>query len=305
MKRILITGGTGFIGRNLVQHLVNQDIVLSNFSRSKNYNLLNYESSRKFITQFAPDIIYNLASHGGSLHYVSKKAANVIHDNISMYLNLYKAAKECKKPPVIVNPISNCSYPGNTSVQKEEEWLNGPVHPSVTSFGSSKRALYHIAECYKTEHGIKSYNLIFPNAFGIYDATDPNKTHALDGMILRMMKAKKEKQKEFEIWGTGSPIREWIFSKDFAKYLVLVPNLDENIDLINIAQNKGYSIKESAEIIKKIIHFPGNLVFNTKYQDGDPVKILDDTNFKKLCSPEFTNHEVAIQETVNYYEGVL
>jgi nucleoside-diphosphate-sugar epimerase len=185
---IIVLGGNGFIGKNLIKILDNS---CKNFSRSKGFNLLDLYQTKQVFKLLAPDVIFNLASHGGSLHYVSKFAADVIDDNLSMYLNLYKAIKELPKKPMVINPISNCAYPGNSSIQMEQDWLNGEVHDSVMAFGNSKRALYHISKCYYKQYGIRSVNLIFPNAFGIYDHLDPNKTHALDGMIIRMLQAKQ------------------------------------------------------------------------------------------------------------------
>jgi GDP-L-fucose synthase len=294
---IIVLGGNGFIGKNLIKILDNS---CKNFSRSKGFNLLDLYQTKQVFKLLAPDVIFNLASHGGSLHYVSKFAADVIDDNLSMYLNLYKAIKELPKKPMVINPISNCAYPGNSSIQMEQDWLNGEVHDSVMAFGNSKRALYHISKCYYKQYGIRSVNLIFPNAFGIYDHLDPNKTHALDGMIIRMLQAKQRDDKTFEVWGSGKPIREWIYSEDFASLLLSFTEKEEHIEPVNMAQGKGYSIKETAEIIKKIIGFEGEIVFNTAYPDGDPVKIMGNPiDFK------FTDHEEAIGRTVKYYKGVL
>lgn len=303
---ILILGASGFIGRNLVPQIPNEHKVLT-FSRKTGHNLFDAEHSKYVIEEFNPDVIYNLASHGGSLHYVSEFAADVVNDNTQMYLNLYKIVSSLKNKPLIVNPISNCAYPGNTTIQKEAEWLNGATHPSVLSFANSKRMLFNISKCYEMQHGIKSANLIFPNAFGINDHTDPNKTHAMDGMIIRMLKAKRENTPTFEVWGTGEPIREWIYSNDFAEALRHVPlSPNYTFEPLNIAQGRGYKIKESVEIIKELSGYEGDIVFNTKYKDGDPIKILDDTKFR-ACFPmfQFTDHREAIMKTIKYYEAVL
>jgi GDP-L-fucose synthase len=115
-----------------------------------------------------------------------------------------------------------------------------------------------------------------------------------------MLQAKQRDDKTFEVWGSGKPIREWIYSEDFASLLLSFTEKEEHIEPVNMAQGKGYSIKETAEIIKKIIGFEGEIVFNTAYPDGDPVKIMGNPiDFK------FTDHEEAIGRTVKYYKGVL
>ena len=115
--------------------------------------------------------------------------------------------------------------------------------------------------------GIKTYNFLVPNAFGPGDSTDPNKVHALNGMIIRMILAKMEGQTEFEIWGTGAPVREWIYVEDVAKLFKQALTL--NMDLtypINLGQQQGYSIRESAELIASSVGFKGELVFRADYQ---------------------------------------
>jgi GDP-L-fucose synthase len=300
--RLLVTGGSGFIGRNLLKQ-VDSSCEVFDFSRSKGHDLRNFKESYDTIREFAPDCIINLASNGGSLHYVSSFAANVIHDNVRMYVNLYEVARLLDKIPFIVNPISNCAYPGNTSIQKEDEWLNGPPHESVHPFANAKRTLYAISRCYAKQYGVKTTNLIFPNAFGVEDSTDPNHTHAMGGMIIRMLKAKRNGDHEFEVWGTGNPVREWIYSEDFAKYLLSSLAMPPLLEPVNIAQGRGYAIKESVEIIKELMGYEGNIVFNTKYKDGDPVKVLDATKFTSIWGDYgFTDHREAIQKTIRYYE---
>ena len=303
--RILILGGSGFIGTNLKRVIDAKSDVLS-FSRSAGHDLRDYEASSTACIDFEPDVIFNLACHGGSLHYVTKFAADVINDNIAMSLNLYKIAQSLPYKPLIVNAISNCSYPGDSGVQSEPNWLSGSVHDSVFPFASSKRTLYCISKCYYRQYGINSVNLIFPNAFGVFDHTDPNKTHAIDGIIIRMIKAKRAADSSFEVWGPGSPVREWIFVEDFCNILIAGSYHDAIIEPVNVAQGKGYSIKESVEMIRWILGYEGDLAFNTSYPDGDPVKILDDTMFKSVFSGyEFVNHEEALRRTIQYYEEIL
>ena len=306
--KILILGGHGFVGRSVNKLLQEKNIEpIYIISRRDGVDLTNYKQMYEIFKKVSPGVILNLAAHGGSLHYVTEYAADVIHDNIQMSLNIYKAVKECCPNARIINPISNCSYPGDSSIQKEEEWLNGPVHDSVLSYGNYKRFLYVISKCYHMQYKIDTVNILIPNTYGPGDSTDPNKTHALNGMIIRMIKAKRNRDKEFEIWGTGKPVREWAYITDVAKMITTVIDYPEPIIYpVNCAQNKGYSIRESAEMIKEAIQFTGSLRFNTNYQDGAPIKILDDHRFRKLFPDfKFYDHKKGINETVKYYEKEL
>ena len=221
-----------------------------------------------------------------------------------MTLHLYRASVKLKNHPLIINPLSNCSYPGDSKVQKESRWLYGDVHESVFSYGNAKRFVYVVSKNYHKQYGIKTNNFLVPNAYGPGDSHDPNKTHALNGMIIRMLKLKNEKDSEFEIWGTGKPIREWIYVDDIARILISGMNISDNfIFPVNVGQNKGYSIRETAEIISQSIDFKGKLSFNDQYQDGAPVKILDNNNFKKsFPNFKFSDHSEGIIKTVKYYK---
>ncbi len=301
---ILILGSTGFVGQNLMARLQKEPTYnLAGVSRTTGTNILNYDDIAACIRNVKPDVIFNVASHGGSLHYVKEYAGDVFNDNLQMGLNLYRAVKEEAPECKIIQPFSNCSYPGLSSVQNEENWLNGPVHPSIFSFGNSKRAIYYLSKCYYEQHGIKTVNLLLPNTYGPGDSCDPNKTHALNGMVIRMLKAKKAGDKEFVVWGTGSPVREWAYVDDFIEALVLAMDIDHMEYPLNIGQEKGYSIAESAQLIKKACGFEGDIVFDTKYPDGDPVKILGKSKLNDILPNfEFFDHEEGIRNTVKYYE---
>ena len=121
-----------------------------------------------------------------------------------------------------------------------------------------------------------------------------------------MLKAKQENKKEFIVWGTGSPVREWAYIDDFVEMLVRGLRLDEMQYPLNVAQGKGYSIAESAKMIKELCGFQGELKFDTSYADGDPVKVLDNSNFmSKMSNFEFYRHEQGIQNTILYYKKLF
>lgn len=307
MSGILILGGHGFVGRNLADSLTKMGRSFVVASRADGLDLTDYTLTEQYLRTMQPDTIFNCAAHVGSLHYVTTYAADVWHDNVQMILNLYRAVSKVCPNAKVINPLSNCSYPGAADVQREAEWWNGEVHESVLSYGSAKKAIYTTAKCYAKQYGVKSANLLVPNTFGPGDSTDPSKTHALNGMIIRMLEAQKKGDTQFEIWGTGSPVREWAYVDDVTR--AMVQAMDSETDLlspVNIAQNKGYSIKESAQFIAKAIGFAGELVFNTQYQDGAPIKILDNTRFKQVF-PNFVffDHEKGIAETAEYYRQIL
>jgi len=305
--KILILGGFGFIGSHLVETLKELGYDVIRASRRNGVDLFDYSLTKKCFIDTKPDIIINCAANVGSVNYVSTYPADIIFSNLQMTLNLYRAAEKICPNVKIINPLSNCSYPGDSEIQEESEWLTDEVHESVYSYGNSKRIIYIISKCYKRQIGIETVNFIVPNTFGPGDSLDPNKTHALNGMILRMIKAKNNDDQKFEIWGSGNPIREWAYVKDVVD--ILIQGIQKDSELIypvNLAQNKGYSIKESAQLIKNAVGFKGQLYFNLEYQDGAPTKILSDKLFRQVFPGfEFYNHIKGLKETVNYYKTAI
>tara|TARA_R100001443_G_scaffold68652_1_gene77325 strand:- start:1069 stop:1992 length:924 start_codon:yes stop_codon:yes gene_type:complete len=307
MKNILILGHTGFLGKNLTNFLENQPYNIFKLSRDV-CDLRDYNSICKHLKDISEiDVIFNCAANVGSVHYVTEKAADVISDNSLISLNLYKFVLNYFPNATIVNPFSNCCYAEGDNIQEEENWLSGEVHESVFSFGNFKRVLYYISKCYNMQYDIKSINLMFSGIYGPGDSTNPNKVHALNGMIIRMLGAVENNDSEFEIWGTGKPIREWIYVEDVCKIMIdAVKNGQSIINPLNIAQGEGFSIAETAECISNSIGYDGKLTFNTDYQDGAPIKILGADNFKKVFNEyKFFNHQDGIDKTVEYYKEVL
>jgi GDP-L-fucose synthase len=320
---VLVLGSTGFIGTNLTNKLTglnsriftgmpsedtSPDITVFGAARSLGVDLTDYKQTKQLLIDSEPKIIFNLASHGGSLHYVKEMASSVINDNIQMTLNVYKAMVETGCTATVIQPFSNCSYPGGTQTQLEESWLSGPVHDSIFSFGNSKRTIYYISKCYLMQHNIKTINLLLPNTYGPGDSIDPNHTHALNGMIIRMLQAKKAGDTEFTVWGTGQPVREWCYVDDFTNALIRAYQLTsttygETALPLNIGQARGYSIGESAKLIKKAIGFEGEIIFDTSYTDGDAIKILGNKVISQWWPDfKFFDHEQGIINTAKYYE---
>jgi len=304
-RKILITGGFGFLGTCLNnQFMGDENYSITNISRKTGHDLRNYDVFESVIEDVYPDIIIHCAANVGSVNYVSNFAANVINDNIQMSLNLYKAVSNIKKNIIIINPLANCSYPSDLSIQNESEWWNGKVHDSVQSFGMSKKIHYNISECYKKQFDIKTVNLMLGGGFGEYDHIDENRTHAMNGIIIRMIKAKNNNDSKFTVWGTGKPIREWVYMPDVASLIkLIIENEMYNLpNPLNIGQEIGLSISDIANITKDKLKFIGDIEYDTSMQDGAPIKILGSSLFREnFPNFKFTDFNTAIKNTINYY----
>lgn len=308
MKKILILGGFGFMGKNLNEVFKDSGYEIFNESRRTDCDMTNYLQLKGKIQRISPDIIIHAAAHVGSIMYVSNNSAQVVHDNTLMYINLFKAVSEVNTNIIIINPISNCSYPGIIDIQNEENWWDGVIHESVESYGNPKKMGYIISECYRKQHNIKTINLIMANAYGPNDYTNEQRTHAMNGIIMRMMKAKKKDDKDFIVWGTGTPIREWIYMPDMARFIKKVIDT-ENYNLpnpMNVGQEYGISIIDSVRQIKDILNYDVNIIQDTTKQDGAPIKVLGKAIFKKhFPNFIFTEYGEGITNTINYYKKLL
>jgi len=309
MQKILILGGFGFMGKNLNQIFKNSEYQIFNESRRTNCDMTHLDHLIDKIQEIQPDIIINAAAHVGSIAYVTKYAGDVARDNSLMYINLYEAVSQVNKNIIIINPISNCSYPGIIDIQHEENWWDGAIHQSVESYGTPKKLGYILSECYKRQFDIKTVNLIIPNSYGPEDYLDEERTHAMNGIIMRMLKAKSSNSKQFVIWGTGSPVREWIYMLDVAniiKQIVDDKMFDALPNPINLGQQQGTSILETVHTVKNLLKYDVEIVQDITKQDGAPIKILGNKQFKQFFPDfQFTDYASGIQNTINYYNGLL
>lgn len=303
---VLVLGGEGFLGKRVAANAkqAGHEVVVK--SRSTGCDLLQFDSVMSCLKETTPSTIFFCAAHVGGVHYASRHAAEMIHDNAQMALNLYKAISQAAPKAKIINPFSNCTYPGESSEQYELNWLDGPVHDTVLAFAGARRLCYAVSKSYFQQHGIETSNWLVANAYGPGDHHDPDKVHALNGIIIRMLQAQAKGNREFEIWGSGNPIREWIYGDDAARLLVSSIETQSHIEPVNMGQNRGYSIREIAEIVAELIEYPVEFRFNTAMADGAPCKILNDEKFRTLYSDfEFTPLRTGIQATVEYYREAL
>ena len=306
--KIVLLGATGFAGKNVAELLEGNGYTVQKVSRQNGYDLRLLNANLEFIERYTPDVVINCAAHVGSLNYVTQLAADVLEDNSKMLLNLYEAIRQTNPSITIIQPLANCAYPASATVYKEDEFWNGPIHSSVKSYGFTRRLMWTIADCFRTQYGISSINLITPNMYGPYDSTDPNKAHALNALISKFVKAIHTGQEQVEIWGTGAAVREWLFAADFAK--VILATLSELkhekfVRPFNIAQECGLSVKELVDLILKYVPYKGKVWYNTDKPDGAPRKVMDKARFENVLPGfTFTSFQEGIKATTAYYQSV-
>lgn len=309
--KLLILGASGFVGRSVCSVLKKSKINLELIEHSgrSSCDLTSYKKTLEYLGDNSPDIIVNLAAHVGSLKYVTDFAKRVYTENTNMSSNIYSALSHLQKTTSLINVVANCVYPGRHSTLIEKDVYDGEVHPSVFSYGMSRRHLLSLASCYQGSSCVNSINFVAPNMFGPGDSNDPIKAHALNAILGKFCRAERElNNKSVEIWGTGKPIREWLFAPDLGRFLVdFISNEDhvlgEQLGLLNIAQGKGYSISEITREIAKHFDPSIDVSYNLSFPDGAASKVLSDILFRERFSHfNFTNFQTAVAETVTYYK---
>lgn len=305
---VLLLGGTGFAGRSVSKVLDQAGIAYTAISRSTGIDLRKIDDLSDLLQTMKPQFVVNCAAHVGSLNYVTQQAADVVVDNTEMVLALYKALAGVKSKSIVINPVANCAYPGNLEIYSEDQLWNGPIHRSVLSYGSTRRHMMAVSECFTMQHNIRTVTLLVPNMYGPFDSTDPNKAHAMNALIAKFIKAKHENLNEVSIWGTGSAIREWLFAKDFGLVIAEILNNQDLLGLdepTNIGQNFGLSVREIVTLISQRVGYQGGIQYDHSKPDGAPKKVMSDLRFKKVF-PEFTFTEMkdGIQDTIDYYTSI-
>lgn len=307
--RILVLGGHGFVGRSVAEVLQDAGYDTIAISLRDGLDLMDLSSTKKYFVKAKPDVIINCAAKVGSLNLVTQQAAEIVDINMRILVNVYKISHECAPNACIINPVANCAFPGHLENYAEDRLWDGQIHRSVLSYGSTRRMILILSECYLMQYGFRSINFFVPNMYGPYDSTDPNKTHALNAIISKIVKIKAEGKREIEVWGSGIAIREWLFAKDFGRIVVeTLKRIDDYgfSDPVNIAQNFGLSVRELVDMIIKEMNFDCKIMWNRDMPDGVPKKVMDDNRFRKLFPDfKFTGLKTGIKETVKYYKAIL
>ena len=225
----------------------------------------------------------------------------MLYENSTMAINLYRASQK-NKVKKLINPISNCAYPRNLTTYKEENFFDGPPDDSVYNYGIAKRLFVQLGKSFYQEKNFSSVNVVVSNMYGPNDHFDIERSHALGAIIKKVHDAKINNYKEVELWGTGKPIREWLYVDDGAKALIKSINLESGHHFFNVGVEKGISILELAEIIKDKIGWDGKFVLDTSKPDGVLEKKVDGTRGEEKLNwkPE-TSLIDGIQTTVNWY----
>lgn len=299
-KKVVITGGNGFLGRHLVEKIKSQNPKSVFVPDRSEYDLRKYEDCLKVAKK--GDVIIHLAANVGGIGYNREFPATLFDDNILMGTFMMMAARDAGvKKYVALGTI--CAYPKFTPVPfKEENLWDGYPEETNAPYGLAKKMQLVQSEAYRQQYGFNSIFLLPVNLYGPGDNFDPKSSHVIPALIRKFVEAKENGDKEVVVWGTGKASREFLYVDDAAKAIMLATEKYNKSEPVNLGAGFEITIKDLANLIKKLTDYGGKIVWDRSKPDGQPRRMLDVTKAKKEFGFQAsTSFEDGLRKTIDWY----
>ena len=300
--KIYVAGSNGMVGSAIVRALRSKGFVNIVEKSSKELDLKNQQAVRDFFSQEKPEYVFLAAAKVGGIHANNTYPATFIYDNLMIQSNVIQAAYEFNVKKLLFLG-SSCIYPKFAPQPiKEEYLLTGSLEPTNEAYAIAKIAGLKMCQFYKQQYGCNFISAMPTNLFGVNDNFNLENSHVLPALLRKFIEAKQNNKQEVTIWGSGTPMREFLFVDDLAEACLFLMENYNGIETVNIGTGEDVSIKELAETIMKIVGFEGSLIFDASKPDGAPRKLLDVSKINNLGWKHQTNLEEGIQKTLNWIQ---
>lgn len=274
-QRVIVTGGSGFLGRNVVAALHERGAATVTVIRSRDYDLRREDAVRRLYAEVPATMVIHMAAVVGGIGANREHPGSFFYDNLMMGALMLEYARQTGiEKFVSVGTI--CAYPKYTPVPfKEDELWNGYPEETNAPYGLAKKMLLVQGQAYRQEYGFNSIYLMPTNLYGPADNFDPRSSHVIPALIRKCVEAKQRGDSEIEIWGDGTPTREFLYVKDAAKGIVLAAERYSDPDPVNLGSGSEISIRDLAQHIAAATGFTGHFRFDPSKPNGQPRRQLD------------------------------
>jgi GDP-L-fucose synthase len=303
VNKVCILGSTGLVGSNLYKKYL-EKYPDANVLAPKRYslNLNDWKDTLDYLLTHKPDIVFLCAAKVGGIKANNDFKASFITENLKIQTNVIEGCflAGIKK---LIFLGSSCIYPKNAEIPiKEESLLSGYLEPTNDAYAIAKIAGIKMCQSYRQQYGSDYISVMPSNLYGPGDNFDLNSSHVLPALIRKFHEAKIENKPEVEIWGTGKPMREFLYVEDLADALIFLSENYSDERIINVGAGQDVTISDLANMIAKEIGYEGNIIFNPEYPDGTMRKVMDTTRINDLGWKPTTTLEEGIRKTYEYYK---
>ena len=303
-KKVLITGAAGFLGRHVVARFEKQGYRLLIKPRSADYDLTCPHDVHRLLADHDPDIVIHLAAVVGGIGANRQNPATFLYQNLIMGVQLIEACRLANVEKYVqVGTI--CSYPKFTPVPFQESDLwNGYPEETNAPYGLAKKMLIAQVQAYRRQYGFNGINILPVNLYGPGDNFDLETSHVIPALIRKCVAAKAQGNKVLEVWGTGTPTREFLYVADAAQAVQLATEGLETSDPVNIGSGAEIAIADLVGLIARLTGFQGEIRFDPSRPDGQPRRCLDVTRAKNLFGFQATTSlEKGLEQTIAWYRN--
>ncbi|MGC8483594.1 MAG: GDP-L-fucose synthase family protein [Thermodesulfobium sp.] len=304
-KKIVITGASGFFGRNLISVIKNEGLDKKNdilAVGSKDYDLKNKDQAIEALKN--AEIVINLASNVGGIGYNMDFPGTLFYDNIVMGVNVIESSR-INKVKKLIQIGTVCSYPKippHIPFRESDLWEGFPEETNAP-YGIAKKALITMGDAYRAQYGLNIINLLVVNLYGPGDNFDPRNSHVIPALIRKFFDAKNKREGKVKLWGSGNSSREFLFVSDAAKGVLAATNKYNGVSPVNLGSGMEITIKELAETISSIIGYEGKIEWDTSMPDGQPRRYLDTTlAWREFGFKASTDFNIGLRKTIEWYK---
>lgn len=300
-KRVLVAGHRGMAGSSIVRRLKSEDCEILTAGR-ETVDMSRQAEVEGWLAAVKPDALFLAAAKVGGINANNTRPAEFLYENLVIETNIIHAAYKAGVKKLLFLG-SSCIYPrGASQPIKEEALLTGPLEPTNDAYALAKIAGIKLCESYRKQYGADFISAMPTNLYGPGDRYDLEHGHVVAALIMKIHAAKAAGAKEVVLWGTGTPLREFLYTEDLADGLVFLMKHYSDGPHLNIGTGKEHTIRQLAEAIAKAADWKGSFIYDSSKPDGMPRKVMDVSRMAALGWTAQTDFETGIKEAYNWFD---